>query len=160
PLGITYSVRFYFRCRDEHRETSGRSHVCLVDRPRGIKPCRDDALASRRRSLPPRLPSRETRPNSCLPDTSLIRFPRNRTHLLHPARHSPRNESPRCRQFAIRNSQSEIAFMNKSVRLAMVGCTHRHSSLAVRERLAFTPQQIRDARAARRVTNTDGQTRV
>ena len=38
--------------------------------------------------------------------------------------------------------------MNSSVRLAMVGCTHRHSSLAVRERLAFTPEQTRDALAA------------
>src|SRR5262245_6694038 len=43
--------------------------------------------------------------------------------------------------------------MNSSVRLAMVGCTHRHSSLAVRERLAFTPEQTRDALAAWRVTH-------
>src|SRR5262245_52735923 len=45
--------------------------------------------------------------------------------------------------------------MNSSVRLAMVGCTHRHSSLAVRERLAFTPEQTRDALAAWRVTHPD-----
>ncbi len=45
--------------------------------------------------------------------------------------------------------------MNRSVRLAMVGCTHRHSSLAVRERLAFTPEQSRDALAAWRVTHPD-----
>src|SRR3954470_19814609 len=45
--------------------------------------------------------------------------------------------------------------MNRSVRLAMVGCTHRHSSLAVRERLAFTPEQTRDALAAWRVTHPD-----
>jgi glutamyl-tRNA reductase len=37
----------------------------------------------------------------------------------------------------------------------MVGCTHRHSSLAVRERLAFTPEQTRDALAAWRVTHPD-----
>ena len=45
--------------------------------------------------------------------------------------------------------------MNRSVRLAMVGCTHRHSSLVVRERLAFTPEQSRDALAAWRVTHPD-----
>jgi glutamyl-tRNA reductase len=37
----------------------------------------------------------------------------------------------------------------------MIGCTHRHSSLAVRERLAFTPEQTRDALAAWRVTHPD-----
>src|SRR3954467_9902116 len=45
--------------------------------------------------------------------------------------------------------------MNRSVRLAMVGCTHRHSRLAVRERLAFTPEQTRDALAAWRVTHPE-----
>jgi glutamyl-tRNA reductase len=35
--------------------------------------------------------------------------------------------------------------------LTMVGCNHRHSSLAVRERLAFTPAQTSDALAAWRV---------
>jgi glutamyl-tRNA reductase len=34
----------------------------------------------------------------------------------------------------------------------MIGCSHRHSSLAVRERLAFTPAQTVDALAAWRVT--------
>jgi glutamyl-tRNA reductase len=34
----------------------------------------------------------------------------------------------------------------------MIGCNHRHSSLAVRERLAFTPAQAVDALAAWRVT--------
>jgi glutamyl-tRNA reductase len=43
--------------------------------------------------------------------------------------------------------------MNSAVRLAMVGCTHRHSSLALRERLAFSPEQSRDALAAWRVTH-------
>jgi glutamyl-tRNA reductase len=38
--------------------------------------------------------------------------------------------------------------MNTAVRLAMIGCSHRHSSLAVRERLAFTPAQTLDALAA------------
>jgi glutamyl-tRNA reductase len=38
--------------------------------------------------------------------------------------------------------------MNSGVQLAMVGCSHRHSSLAVRERLAFTPDQTLDALAA------------
>src|SRR5690242_21928673 len=38
--------------------------------------------------------------------------------------------------------------MNSSVRLAMVGCDHRHSSLSARERLAFTPEQTRDALGA------------
>src|SRR4051812_43253624 len=45
--------------------------------------------------------------------------------------------------------------MHTSVRLAMVGCTHRHSSLAVRERLAFTPEQTADALAAWCVTHPD-----
>src|SRR4051794_11894940 len=45
--------------------------------------------------------------------------------------------------------------MNSSVRLTMVGCTYRHSSLAVRERLAFSPEQTRDALAAWRVTHPD-----
>jgi glutamyl-tRNA reductase len=37
----------------------------------------------------------------------------------------------------------------------MVGCNHRHTSLAVRERLAFTPEQSLDALAAFRVTHPD-----
>ena len=41
--------------------------------------------------------------------------------------------------------------MNSTVQLTMVGCNHRHSSLAVRERLAFTPEQTVDALAAWRV---------
>lgn len=41
--------------------------------------------------------------------------------------------------------------MNTSVRIAMVGCSHQRSSLAVRERLAFTPEQATDALAAWRV---------
>src|SRR6476620_5225658 len=45
--------------------------------------------------------------------------------------------------------------MNASVRLAMIGCNHRHTSLAVRERLAFTPEQSLDALAAWRVTHPD-----
>jgi glutamyl-tRNA reductase len=45
--------------------------------------------------------------------------------------------------------------MNTAVRLAMVGCSHRLSSLAVRERLAFSPEQTRDALAAWRVTHPD-----
>jgi glutamyl-tRNA reductase len=45
--------------------------------------------------------------------------------------------------------------MNTAVRIAMVGCNHRHSSLAVRERLAFTHEQTRDALAAWRVTHPD-----
>ncbi len=48
-----------------------------------------------------------------------------------------------------------MVLMNTAVRLAMVGCNHRHSSLAVRERLAFTPEQTRDALAAWRVTHPD-----
>ena len=38
--------------------------------------------------------------------------------------------------------------MNTAARLTMIGCSHRHSSLAVRERLAFTPAQTLDALAA------------
>lgn len=38
--------------------------------------------------------------------------------------------------------------MESSVRFVMVGCSHRQSSLAVRERLAFTPTQTADALAA------------
>jgi glutamyl-tRNA reductase len=45
--------------------------------------------------------------------------------------------------------------MNSTVRLTMVGCNYRHSSLGVRERLAFTPEQSRDALAAWRVTHPD-----
>ena len=47
--------------------------------------------------------------------------------------------------------------MNRTVRLAMIGCSHRHSSLAVRERLAFTPAQTLDALAAWRVTHPDSE---
>ncbi len=45
--------------------------------------------------------------------------------------------------------------MNTSVRLAMIGCSHRHTSLAVRERLAFTPEQTLDALAAWRATHPE-----
>lgn len=38
--------------------------------------------------------------------------------------------------------------MDRSVTLSMVGCSHRHGSLAVRERLAFSPAQAADALAA------------
>src|SRR3990172_9396718 len=38
--------------------------------------------------------------------------------------------------------------MESSVKLAVVGCSHRHSSLAVRERLAFSPTKTADALAA------------
>lgn len=38
--------------------------------------------------------------------------------------------------------------MDQLVKLAMVGCSHRHGSLAVRERLTFTPTQTADALAA------------
>lgn len=37
----------------------------------------------------------------------------------------------------------------------MIGCNHRHTSLVVRERLAFTPEQTLDALAAWRVTHPD-----
>jgi len=39
----------------------------------------------------------------------------------------------------------------------MVGCSHRHSSLAARERLAFTPEQTVDALAAWRVTHPESE---
>jgi glutamyl-tRNA reductase len=45
--------------------------------------------------------------------------------------------------------------MNHSLRLAMIGCSHRHSSLSVRERLAFTPEQAVDALAAWCVTHPE-----
>ncbi len=38
--------------------------------------------------------------------------------------------------------------MESSVKLTMVGCSHTHSSLAVRERLAFSPTQTADALVA------------
>ena len=38
--------------------------------------------------------------------------------------------------------------MESSIKLAMVGCSHSHSSLAARERLAFSPTQTADALAA------------
>jgi glutamyl-tRNA reductase len=41
--------------------------------------------------------------------------------------------------------------MKPALQLRMVGCDHRHSSLAVRERLAFTPTQTADALAAWRL---------
>jgi glutamyl-tRNA reductase len=41
--------------------------------------------------------------------------------------------------------------MDKIIKLTMVGCSHRHSGLAVRERLAFTPSQTADALAAWRI---------
>jgi glutamyl-tRNA reductase len=47
--------------------------------------------------------------------------------------------------------------MNSSVRLIMIGVSHRHSSLAVRERLAFTPAQTLDALAAWRVSHPDAE---
>jgi glutamyl-tRNA reductase len=43
--------------------------------------------------------------------------------------------------------------MQTSIRLAMIGCNHRLTSLSVRERLAFTPEQTQDALAAWRVTH-------
>jgi glutamyl-tRNA reductase len=39
----------------------------------------------------------------------------------------------------------------------MVGCNHRRSSLVVRERLAFTPEQTRDALAAWRATHPESE---
>ena len=45
--------------------------------------------------------------------------------------------------------------MNTTLRIAMVGCNHRQSRLAVRERLAFTPEQTTDALAAWRVTHPE-----
>jgi glutamyl-tRNA reductase len=47
--------------------------------------------------------------------------------------------------------------MNQSIRLSMVGCSHRQSSLAVRERLAFTPAQTLDALAAWHATHPDAE---
>lgn len=43
--------------------------------------------------------------------------------------------------------------MNDSVHISMVGCSHRRSSLAVRERLAFTREQTLDALAAWQATH-------
>jgi glutamyl-tRNA reductase len=45
--------------------------------------------------------------------------------------------------------------MKSCVKLTMVGCDYRHSSLAVRERLAFTPDQTVDALAAWRLTHPE-----
>jgi glutamyl-tRNA reductase len=45
--------------------------------------------------------------------------------------------------------------MNTTTRLTMIGCSHRHSSLSVRERLAFTPAQTIDALAAWSATHPD-----
>jgi glutamyl-tRNA reductase len=45
--------------------------------------------------------------------------------------------------------------MNTAARLSMIGCSHRHSSLTVRERLAFTPAQTLDALAAWTATHPD-----
>ena len=46
------------------------------------------------------------------------------------------------------NPTAAAKLMDQLVKLAMVGCSHRHSSLAVRERLTFTPTQTADALAA------------
>lgn len=45
--------------------------------------------------------------------------------------------------------------MNTAARLTMIGCSHRHSSLSVRERLAFTPAQALDALAAWNATHPE-----
>jgi glutamyl-tRNA reductase len=45
--------------------------------------------------------------------------------------------------------------MNTAARLSMIGCSHRHSSLSLRERLAFTPAQTIDALAAWSATHPD-----
>jgi len=45
--------------------------------------------------------------------------------------------------------------MNTAARLSMIGCSHRHSSLSVRERLAFTSAQTIDALAAWSATHPD-----
>ncbi len=47
--------------------------------------------------------------------------------------------------------------MNGTVQLAMVGCHHRLTSLAVRERLSFSPAQTADALAAWRVAHPDAE---
>jgi glutamyl-tRNA reductase len=47
--------------------------------------------------------------------------------------------------------------MENSVQLAMVGCSHRQSSLVARERLAFTPAQTADALAAWRATHSESE---
>ena len=48
----------------------------------------------------------------------------------------------------IGSSRAPTLGMDTSIKLAMVGCSHRQSSLAVRERLAFSPTQTADALAA------------
>lgn len=45
--------------------------------------------------------------------------------------------------------------METSIKLAMVGCSHRLSSLSARERLAFSPSQTADALAAWRVDHAE-----
>jgi glutamyl-tRNA reductase len=45
--------------------------------------------------------------------------------------------------------------MFPSLPIAMVGCSHRHTRLSVRERLTFTPEQAVDALAAWRVTHPE-----
>lgn len=45
--------------------------------------------------------------------------------------------------------------MENSIQLAMVGCSHRQSSLAARERLAFSPKQTADALAAWRASHAE-----
>jgi len=47
--------------------------------------------------------------------------------------------------------------MKSCIQLTMVGCNHRHSSLAARERLAFTPDQTVDALAAWQVAHPDSE---
>src|SRR4029078_144902 len=77
----------------------------------------------------------------------------------HTSRQRPPPQPPRRAQSTIRDPGyplgAAISHMNRFVRLTMVGCTHRQPSLAVRDRLAFTPEQTRDALAAWRVTHPD-----
>jgi glutamyl-tRNA reductase len=47
--------------------------------------------------------------------------------------------------------------MDQLVKLTMIGCSHRQSGLAVRERLAFTPTQTADALAAWRVDHAESE---
>jgi glutamyl-tRNA reductase len=47
--------------------------------------------------------------------------------------------------------------MDNSITLSMVGCSHRHGSLRLRERLAFTPAQASDALAAWRSQHAESE---
>src|SRR5262249_49796687 len=132
-----------------------RSKVRPVARSRRAESRRDAIVADRGRGVSTRLPGRAPRPKGGLSYACLVRFPRGRRHGLRVAGQRPQpaprrssHESLGYRSFALHTPPFPFTSMTAPLQLAMVGCSHRHTSLAVRERLTFTPEQATDALAA------------